>query len=206
MKIALQCHARLHVEVPAAEDFQLLCLKASIGVYSARIQSSGQEVQIVRNFQSILLVNFDFADSAACAIPVDGDRIIGRNRISRGGMQFSGNRFVVPSGCLNDLRARVFTQCEDLIRQTLQTDCIVHDVDRYLDYLAHRTSATVLLPLGNIDADYVHFALPHYLGNSQRPFLLIACSISCGMALQTHRNGGSTCLNRNAANERGGFT
>ena len=51
-------------------------------------------------------------------------------------MQFPGNRFVVSSCCLHD-NARIFTECEDLIRQTLQTDCIVHDIHGCLDYLTH---------------------------------------------------------------------
>ncbi len=117
-------------------------------------------------------------------------------------MQFPGNRFVVSSCCLHD-NARIFTECEDLIRQTLQTDCIVHDIDGCLDYLTHRAENCHRAPaLGNIDTDCVHLLYLLML-----KFMATAFTHCLFNLLRYDTNAPKRWLNllkSNAANERGG--
>ena len=140
----MQCYARLHIEIIlAAEDLQLLSQSVHRSIFA---QFSPAVKSESCNFQSILLVILDLADSGACAIPVDGDGVDDGNEYPMV-IQFPGDWFVVSSSYLH-VNARIFTECEDLIRQTLQTDCIAHDMMgvRTTSPIGRRI-ATVLLPL-----------------------------------------------------------
>lgn len=80
----------------------------------------------LRNFERILLVVLDFADSSSTAITVNRQRIHNRNKNSPV-MQLYGNRFMVSACCFHD-NPCVFTKGQNLICQPFQTDSIVRDI------------------------------------------------------------------------------
>ena len=89
----------------------------------------------LRNFERILPVVLDFADSSAAAIAMDHQRIYNRNKDSMV-MQLHSNRLMVSTGCFHD-HPGVFTKGKNLTCQPFRANSIVRNIDWCLHNLTH---------------------------------------------------------------------